>query len=1223
MKKIIFVIIFFLLSIQCLASPVTVSLKLSPDKSAYEDNESLNLLFSCSTSEKNIKGDIYVVLLTPAKIFYSFTPNGILSGIKPFVKNYNITNINQLSIFKFKYYPVFKQGNFQIVAVILNSETDDVISNVFKLDIPYFKNDSSSNTSEDNSSNTSENNNSHTSEDNGTFTWNTFKKIYQNYYKPFAFKSGNNYIHLLTYKGEHELYYFKFDNSGHVITPAYKLPFKLYGTTYLPAFTVDKNDNLYFLYLKKTDEKGLYVCKISSNGEIVYNKILIDRHKFYNYNYPYKLKISVYNDKVYFIAYTANFYVRDKIDYNKKTKYERTILFGSFSTDGELIFGPSPICGKVIEYYKNKRVEETDSVYVKYPEMIADNNGVVHIFWNEKDSDLKTDYYLKYLRFDPNGNSNSYIVPLAKIGNYESRISVCLDNNTIFVGYRDKTNNPYSMSILKLSTDGKLLQGPTDTHITDLSSGVPSFINKINNQIVIDYSNSYYMNEKIFDDSFTNVIKDSEKIFRIYAVFYYFVTKDISNNMHIISLGIYKNYGGLYYSNNIKDSDIFENSVDIVVSPNSFSCSPSNNVDVGKSITCSFDVFNISDNDSNGGYIEVKVNRETLLSQSLGTIESFSSKQFTFTYSPTSANTPEYPEVSIKVYGIDNELTEVNNKINPSIRVRPVPTVATFSYKVYDESLDPNHEFTMPTVSNADCKLYDANDNLIATPESNKFTDIPIGSSESDKKVYTIKCSAENYNEVEQDVEIWRDDSDPYKIDFSPFNFVKLYMNNWGSLALELTYLDDNGEEKSLSGADVYLSGGGVTRHVEMDDSSGTINNLPAGDYSIKIEKENYKRITGSLTISVGGVTGETYTTEKTDTGDIKIKITSDAGYIPTTATVKFSSSSNNKTITVENGYYSGSIKKGYYEVTVTASDFNTYTENFTVKAGLSNELDINLEASTPSSLKSYTREKEVALVPYTVIAEWPSTFYSSGYKVQTIYGAFTIDVGFLGEENNNEIYSLKQLKVAITGLNANYYNVSTTWDPLDIIDLPSVAEAIYNVYGALPMAVTPEIPISMGGGSGKTKVRVDAIVIKDDLGNILLSDNNTFYSDVNYLFNVDKILDNDATEIITEIYMKIGQEDGFMGEFKDIDNLDSADAQYLKLTYHVPKEKPEYGWYLYEPVTGQEVQVTTHFQQSVAVSFWFDTVQVKYKPFIPYTIDMEYVLPNDYKKNILGFPTN
>ena len=75
-----------------LAKDYILSLKLSPDKSVYEDNESLSLLFSCSTSEDNIKGDIYVILLTPVKTFYSFTPNGIFSGIKPFARNYNITN---------------------------------------------------------------------------------------------------------------------------------------------------------------------------------------------------------------------------------------------------------------------------------------------------------------------------------------------------------------------------------------------------------------------------------------------------------------------------------------------------------------------------------------------------------------------------------------------------------------------------------------------------------------------------------------------------------------------------------------------------------------------------------------------------------------------------------------------------------------------------------------------------------------------------------------------------------------------------------------------------------------------------------------------------------------------------------------------------------------------------------------------------------------------------
>ena len=34
-------------------------------------------------------------------------------------------------------------------------------------------------------------------------------------------------------------------------------------------------------------------------------------------------------------------------------------------------------------------------------------------------------------------------------------------------------------------------------------------------------------------------------------------------------------------------------------------------------------------------------------------------------------------------------------------------------------------------------------------------------------------------------------------------------------------------------------------------------------------------------------------------------------------------------------------------------------------------------------------------------------------------------------------------------------------------------------------MAITPEIPINMTGYIGKSKIRIDKIVVKDDLANI------------------------------------------------------------------------------------------------------------------------------------------
>ena len=234
-------------------------------------------------------------------------------------------------------------------------------------------------------------------------------------------------------------------------------------------------------------------------------------------------------------------------------------------------------------------------------------------------------------------------------------------------------------------------------------------------------------------------------------------------------------------------------------------------------------------------------------------------------------------------------------------------------------------------------------------------------------------------------------------------------------------------------------------------------------------------------------------------------------------------------------------------------------------------------------------------------------------------YRSSSATISEKNEEKDNNIYSLKQLWFNVKGGPAIKYSVSSTWDPVDIIDLPEKASQIYELYSAIPMAITPEIPLKMTGYTGKTKVRIDKIVIKDDLGNTMFESSSSFYSDINKIFTVNKILNNDAKKIIAEIYMKVGKST-VNDEFEDLDVLDGYDCEYIKLTYSVPREKPEYGWYFHNYITGEDIKLTSSIGQSVLPSNMY---VLKYKPFKPYIINIEYVNPDYYTREILGIPAD
>jgi len=107
-------------------------------------------------------------------------------------------------------------------------------------------------------------------------------------------------------------------------------------------------------------------------------------------------------------------------------------------------------------------------------------------------------------------------------------------------------------------------------------------------------------------------------------------------------------------------------------------------------------------------------------------------------------------------------------------------------------------------------------------------------------------------------------------------------------LGIKAIAIDENNEEKPVTNIDLYITGNKVNKHIKISSSPTIISNLPSGTYRLKLEKENYKRIEDNVTVSVGGNSEKNFITEKTDIGDIKIKLSSNAGYIPTTATAKF-----------------------------------------------------------------------------------------------------------------------------------------------------------------------------------------------------------------------------------------------------------------------------------------------------------------------------------------------
>ena len=1199
LKKIIYTI--FLLFLGCtLYAETTIKLSLSPEKSQYSVNDDISLLFSCSTNENNLVGDLYIVFFTPQKMYFSLTPNGIKQGIQPYVTNLRIVNVNNYKVFSFKYYSIFESGGYKILSAFVKSKTTDIVSNIASVEIPGKENS----------------NNNETIQESNQINypiWNSIKSIWENtpYYVMSA-KIGGNYIHALLRRSNNKYYYLRLDLSGQTIIPPYELPFT--GQMYhSPSISADKNDNVYIIF----SDKNFYLLKINSKGVMEFNKVFYTWKS--SYSRPQYLSSFVKNGKIYFVGRLPYLQIVDNIDSNKKTYYRYSVLFGIVDKDGQLQLSPSPISGEVKEYYKGDLQHKTDDIKTTYPEIVVDDNKVAHIFWDEIDNDLKTGYYVKYLRYDPKALS-SQIVTVGKMGNNAYKLSAYVDNSTIYLGYIDYTHSPRQIKLLKISTDGSLLKEPAVIP-TESPGATKFFIGKDNfRNINLYYYNSskHEISRVIIDDDLIKIKKENEILFPDTPIYsYYSICDDKNKNFHLLA----SSYGSpykLYYSNTASDNSSFKKLPDIVISPAHFKCSPSNNVDIGNSITCSFDVFNVSNSQISGGNVIVKINGNNIFSNTFSSIEPYSSKTFSFQYSPQDTNTPEYPSTEVKASISENELTQINNSISPEIRVRPVPQNTDIKLVVYDESYDPEHNYVPPRIKDAICSIYDSSGKLVSTALFDQFKNIPIGDSEQNAIDYTIKCEKQGYNSAEEDISIWRDTKDPYKVNFSVKTPVRIYMNNWGKISLALSYYDDKGNEKSLSGATVYIENDKYSKIVKMNTSSETINNIPAGKYNIKIEKENYERNEFEADVNVGEVFSKNVIFSPTTKGDIIINVTSDAGYIPIRTTVKVKKSGNLvKTITVNNGYYKGELEEGYYTFTFEATDFNKEDVRKKIKAGLSNEIDVTLSASTPSNLKSYSRSEKAGIVAYTKIAEWPSTPLTDGFKVETVYGLFTIKASFTGEESDNKIYSVKQLILHINGGPAIKYSVSSTWDPTEIIDLPELASQIYDLYSALPMAITPEIPINMTGYIGKTKIRIDKIIVKDDLGNTLYQSKPSFYSDGIKFIQLNKILDKNSQKIIAEIYLKVGKE-GANNTFEDSDVLDGLNCQYLKLTYTVPREKPEYGWYYHNLITGKDTHITSSIGQGVVPS---NMLILKYKPFKPYKINIEYVIPSDYVKNILGIP--
>ena len=1200
LKKIIYII--FIIFLGCsLYAETSIKLSLSPEKTQYFVNDDISLLFSCTTNENNLIGDVYIAFYTPQKMFFSITPYGIKQGIQPYVTNIKMVNVNNFKVFSFKYYNIFESGGYKILSAIVKSNTTDIVSNIASVEIPGKEN----------------NNDNETIQESNQINypiWNSIKSIWENtpYYVVSA-KPGGNYIHALLKRSSNKYYYLRLDLNGHIIIPPYELPFT--GEMYhSPSISADENDNVYIIF----SDKNFYLLKINSNGVVEFNKV------FYTWksssSRPEYLSSFVKNGKIYFVGRLPYLQVVDNVDSNKKTYYRYSVLLGIVDTNGELQLSPSPISGEVKEFYKSDLQHKTDDIKTTYPEIVVDNNDVAHIFWDEIDHDLKTGYYVKYLRYDPKALS-SQIVTVGEMGNDAYKLSAYIDNSTIYLGYLDYTHSPRQIKLLKISTNGNLLK--ESAVIPTESPGATKFFigkDKFRNINLYYYNSSKHkISRVVVDDDLIKIKKENEILFSNTSFHsYYSVCIDKNKNFHLLA----SSYGSpykLYYSNTESDNSSFKNLPDILISPANFKCSPSNNVDIGSSITCSFDVFNVSNSQISNGDVSVNINEKNIFSSTFSSIEAYSFKTFSFQYSPQDANTPEYPSTEVKASITGDELTQINNSISPEIRVRPVPQDTDIKLVVYDESYDPEHSYVLPIIKDAICSIYDSNGQLVATALLNQFKNIPIGDSNQNAKDYTIKCEKQGYNPTEEDISIWRDSNDPYKVDFSVNSPVRIYLNNWGKISLELSYYDDKGNEKSLSGATVYIENDKYSKIVKMDTSSEIINNIPAGKYNIKIEKENYERKEFEADVNAGEVFSKDVITSPTTTGDILINITGDTGYIPVKATVKIKKSGNIvKTITVNNGYYKGELEKGYYTFTFEATDFDKEDVNSSIKAGISNEINVTLSAATPSNLKAYSRSEEAGIVAYTKIAEWPSTPLTDGFKVETVYGLFTVRASFIGEESDNEIYNIKQLVLHVNGGPAIKYSVSSTWDPTEIIDLPELASQIYDLYSALPMAITPEIPINMTGYIGKSKIRIDKIVVKDDLANIFYQSKPSFYSDGIKIIQLNKILDKNSQKIIAEIYLKVGKE-GANDSFEDSDVLDGLNCQYLKLTYTVPKEKPEYGWYFHNVITGSDTHITSSsVGQSIVPS---NMLILKYKPFKPYKINIEYVNPSDYVKNILGIP--
>ena len=1210
MRKFSFSLIIFFLFTSILFSKISVTLKLYPQKSSYNVDENLTLYFSCKANNSHIKGDIYIVFLTPSNQFYSITKKGVISGIYPIATGIPVKDIDDIAVFKFKYYSIFQKAQYKILSAIIESDTKNIVSNIYTLFIPTKKSETP-----EPSPKPSEKQEK----------WNNLKLLWKNTsFRNIKLANGKNYIHALLNKSYHKCRYLRIDKKGNLIIPPLKLPFGSYE--YYSTITADENDNAYLIY--SALDKGLYFYKISKDGKLSGN------FKFFEFENRYKSRMenfsSVYkNGKIYYVCYLPYLEVADEDDPEFRTYYRNSIAFGIVDKDGHNILSPFPIAGEVTEYYypPGKPTEInyfTGDIYTKNPFILVDDNNTAHIFWYEKNNTLKTKYFLRYMRYSPGKVSQK--LTIAEVGDYPSNISGFIDNNTIYIGFIDKTHLPNTLKIVKLSTDGKLISAPKPIPPDNPSSNFFIYKNLNKNIEVIYLSNGKFYKTEM-KDNLVDIVKEKVKLFDTSFGYNYDFCKDNNNFIHLLT---YKSSPSrLLYSNTNPDNSSFKNLPDLVLSPASFSCSPSENVKVGQSLNCSFKVYNISENSSISGEVSVKINNKDVYSANFNSISPFSSKSFTFQFTPEGENYPEYPEVEITANSNTTELTTINNTIHPKIHVAPLPEDYSFRIYVYDETYNPNHEYWLPKVKNPSCSIYNKDTGeFVADALLNQFKNIPVG------KNYIIKCNKTGYNEAEKEISIERDSNDPYKInlkvDGKTKHAVKIYMNKWGSLQLTFNYVDNQNNTKPLTGVNITIANDKFKRIYNNSSSSKYIDKIPPGTYVLTVERENYKRVKiTDLKISTGKITEKEITTYPTTEGEVKIVISSQDGIIPSKATLKFEKNGSVvKTVTVTNGEYNGSFEKGYYKLTVTSQNYNSETENFSVKAGLLKTINITLTPKTPSNLKSYTRGEEIGVVTYPVVAEWPSSPVTDGFTVSTLYGVFNIETDFIGNKKDNKIYNLKQMKIKLSGKGAVYYSVESSWDPTDLIDLPETVELAKNVCDYIepvsssgicrfPLALWPEITINLGGYTGKTMVRVDKIIVKDDKGITLFETSNSIYSDNVSIFNINKNISDDTEYIKAEVYMKVGELDNTTGEFQDLDVLDGWNAQYIKITYKVPVVEPEYGYYYCNVVSGNCTHlVSSDFGQSILPSNMFI---LKYKPYKPYTVIMQYVNENYYKTNILG----